>query len=81
MKVIQVKNFCIFQNYKNKSSIKLSAYNKNIFIFQRFFLVDKTDRQLEDLYLTHISQKIKDAKIVNQFFFLEIKTERSIMLS
>lgn len=32
-KVIQVKNFQIFKNYKKKTFIKLANYNKNILAF------------------------------------------------
>lgn len=62
-KVIWIKNFQIFQDYKNKFSTKLPDYSKDTLTFQGFLLADNDNKQLEaNLYSTHIGQKVVDVE-------------------
>ncbi|MCJ1346413.1 hypothetical protein MMC31_004629, partial [Peltigera leucophlebia] len=65
MKVIWVKDLCIFQDYESKFSTELPDYSEGTPTFQGFLLADNNDEQLEDLHLTRAGQKAKDAEKAN----------------
>lgn len=65
-KVIQVKDFCIFEDYESKFSTEFPDYSIGIPTFQGFLLADKYNKQLKDLLLTCVGQKAKVVEIANQ---------------
>lgn len=71
-----MKNFCIFKDYENKFSTKLSVYNEGTPIFQRFFHVNNNNKQLKDLHFTCKGQKAKDTEIANQSLSSCIKGQK-----
>lgn len=60
-----MKDFRIFEDYESRFSTKLPDYSKGTPIFQGFLFADNNNEQFENLYVTHIGQKAKEAEIVN----------------
>ena len=65
-KVIRVKDLRIFEDYESKFSTELPDYSEGTPTFQGFLLADNDNEQLEDLLLTRVGRKAKDAEIANQ---------------
>lgn len=58
-KIIQVKNFSIFEHYKTKATSKIFEFNENIPTFQKFFLGDNDNEKI-GLSNIYKSQMIKN---------------------
>lgn len=62
-----MKDFHIFEDYKNKSSTELSNYSKGTPTFQGFFLIDNDNEILKDnLHSTRASRNTLDTEKTKQ---------------
>lgn len=61
IKVIQVKNLKIFEDYQMKKSIELSDYSKSLFVFQGFLYINKEEKQ--ELPVPQVRQKVEGKKV------------------
>lgn len=62
IKSSEVKNFWIFEDYKNRNIIKLLDYNNGTLLFQRFFL-DYNNYDKEENLQIGKSQKVNTKQL------------------